>query len=157
MKIVIYSRNKNVGEIYFLNPTPERFTECMGHRWDKRTYKEYVRNDDKKETYPVENMTYHKYTKQHNYLQQLTIAATELHGIVMVGNAYNAVHGTIDLPDKYKEYVEFAFKMDGKTFSRFYTYMNHKLKLNPKRAPTLDEGMLHYKDFDLTERFNKVI
>lgn len=162
MMIAVASRNKSWAELYFFTKATDMAIEGSGAAAEgvaKSWYNDngYEGRNLDKGIVKSDMVCFRKGTKQHRYLLDTAVGATKVWGVVMVSSSWNTTHGLIDMPDKYAPYVRFVFKMEGKVFARFYTYMKHKLELKEARMPTLEEGLTHYKDFEMTERFNKVI
>ena len=155
--IVLTSRNKNMQELYFFT-TPKNIVDPLTQEGiRKRYYNSSIYYGDEKAG-KSDMYCFRKYTKQHAYLQELAKTATYVWGTIIVSSAWNVTHGIVDLPDKYDAYARFVFGMEGKTFSRFCTFLYHKLERKDKsHMPTFDEGLAHYKDFAMIEGFNKVI
>ena len=160
MMIAVASRNKTWAELYFFTKATNMQIEGSGveaegiaKKWCKDSYDTYMHGMDT----PIKTdmVCFRKDTKQHKYLIETAKGSNKVWNIVMASKAWNTTHGLIDMPDKYEKYIRFVFDITGADFSRFYTYMKHKLALKD-RMPTLDEGLAHYKDFELAMKFNEV-
>jgi hypothetical protein len=163
MMIAVTSRNKSWAELYFFTKATDMKIEGSGitaetiaKMWYKGQYETFYAGNS---ATPVRTdmVCFRKGTKQHLYLLTAARDANKVWNLVLVGSAWNTTHGLIDMPDEYEKYIRFAFGLSGAAFSRFYTYMKHKLNLAEDRMPTLAEGNAHYKDFEMAEKFNKVI
>ena len=162
MMISVVSRNKSWAELYFFTKATDMAIEGSGAAAEgvaKSWYNDggYEGRDMNKGIVKSDMVCFRKKTKQHRYLIDAAIGANKVWGVILTDSSWNTTHGLIDMPDKYEPYIRFVFGITGEAFSRFYTYMKHKLELKEARMPTLEEGLAHYKDFKMLEGFNKVI
>ena len=161
MMIAVASRNKSWAELYFFTKATDMAIEGSGaaaesvaKRWFKESYDTFRLGENAVKS---DMVCFRKGTKQHRYMLETAVGANKVWGVIMVSSSWNTTHGLIDMPDKYEKYIRFVFGITGEAFSRFYTYMKHKLELKEARPPTLEEGLAHYQDFKMLEGFNKVI